>query len=453
MELVKCSEYVIYREYDDTTVLFNVKEKGYAVINSIGSDIWKCIISSLNGVDVDSIANYISREYCTEFDTVIDDVCDFLKDLYYRKMITISDEYYDNNTDSNVSRIDDSQDIENEIIKICQQKNQLYSFTFELTYACNEKCIHCYAVASQDSNQKYMLTMDKCKALIDELYDMKCFHLIFTGGDPFVFRGALDLFKYARMKGFSFDIYTNGQVLGESQALADEISSLYPRTIYISLYGASDSIHDQITGINGSFDKTISAIKYLKAFSNNIVLNVMLMKPNHFEATRIINLAKELGVDYRIGISLIRKNNGDDSPLDYFIDDLSDIQNILRATNGNIVSIDANSDNEKTGLTCGAGTTALCLSPYGDVYPCVSLKRKLGSVFSQSIKDIWFQEERLSYTSALTWENTTKCKSCEYKSLCPHCIGISEAETGNPMECNYCDKRVAEALYKMYLNS
>lgn len=437
------SPHVIFRCYEDITVLYNMIYKNYAVINSLGTDIFN-YLSASNGVDLCSVAKHIAQEYCVDYDVVYDDVSGFIDSLYHQNMVSIGNKF-DEQTVSDLL-VPAKNDIEGDIIRFLQGKHQIYSATFELTYSCNERCVHCYAIPPNPLLEKRHLTLEKCKSLIDELRQMNCFHLIFTGGDPFMFEGFTDLLEYARQQHFSFDIYTNGQAIANRPAIVAQISNLYPRTFYISLYGATAKTHDAITQVSGSFDKTILAIKLLKEANISIVLNVMTMKPNYSEIEMIIDLAKELGVEYRIGLSIIRKNNGDSTPLEYFIDDAAIIEEVLQKSNNDIVSMDVGPSPIQSGLLCGAGATSLCISPNGDVYPCVSLKRKFGSVFDESLHDIWNKPAKKEFVYSLTWENTKKCMDCKFQKYCSHCIGISEAECGDPFECNYCDKLVAQCL-------
>lgn len=443
MGVIKISPHMIHRCYEDMTVLYNIAFKNYAIINSIGSDIFN-YISHSNGSDICAISEYIAQEYHADYNEVYDDVARFVDNLFHQNMVSV-DGKFDEQAISTIL-VPAKNDIEGDIIRFLQDKHQIYSATFELTYSCNEKCVHCYAVLPNSVSNERHLTLEKCKDLINELRQMNCFHLIFTGGDPFMFEGFTDVLKYARYQQFSFDIYTNGQAIANNPTIVDLISSLHPRTFYISLYGATAKTHDTITQINGSFDKTIYAIKLLRRENISVVLNVMIMKPNYTEAEMIMSLAKELGVEYRIGLSIIRKNNGDSAPLAYFIDDVAIIEEVIQKNNYDIVSMDARPSSVQSGLLCGAGTTSLCISPNGDVYPCVSLKHKFGSVFEESLQDIWNRPAKKEFVYSLTWENTKKCMDCKFQKYCPHCIGISEAECGDPFECNYCDKLVAQCL-------
>lgn len=452
MQISYIPTHIVSRNYKDIDVVYNLSNKSIITLSNIASDIWNYIYDNKPYINFKSILNHISTLYDIDDKDIESDISEFINELYESSFIQIDGNSYRKENNS-CSLNTNSFDIEGEIIRLMQEKNQIYTVTFELTYDCNEKCVHCYASYPNNEIPHKVLELEKCKDIIDELYEMKCLHIIFTGGDPFMFKGFIELFKYARDKNFVCDIYTNGQAIANDTKILKEIIPLLPRAFYISLYGSTSEVHDRITGISGSFEKTITTIKQLHEANISVVLNIMIMKNNYYQVKDIIDLAKKLEVEYRIGLSIINKNNGDTTPMNYFIDDKDIIKEIISIVDNNIYSMDITADSEKySKFICGAGTTALCISPDGEVYPCVSLKSSLGSVFNHTIKDIWEGKKRKDLVSSLVWDNTKECSNCKLLSECPHCAGISQAESGDALACNSCDRLIAECLYELKYN-
>lgn len=149
-------------------------------------------------------------------------------------------------------------------------------------------------------------------------------------------------------------------------------------------------------------------------------------------------------------MSLIYTNSGSDSPMNYFVSDKADIKKALRIVNKNMYSFDVALDDIKVGeYMCSAGVTSLSVAPDGTVYPCISLKNALGNINKDSVKSIWYGNKRKEVMDSLRWENTKECSTCKYQSNCPHCPGISQAETGDCFTCNTCDRTIAECLSEM----
>ena len=144
-------------------------------------------------------------------------------------------------------------------------------------------------------------------------------------------------------------------------------------------------------------------------------------------------------------------NTGSDSPMTYFVEDKDAIKKALSIEKERFYSIDQRlgTENEKGVFFCNAGRSSLDVSPDGTVYPCVSLKYPLGNIFEKTISEIWNSDKRTELLTRLSWDNAVKCRECKYVDKCPHCIGISQLETGDMFSCNTCDKVLAECLYEI----
>ena len=177
----------------------------------------------------------------------------------------------------------------------------------------------------------------------------------------------------------------------------------------------------------------------------------MILSENYDDLDGIISLATDLGVEYRVSMSLIYRNDGSDSPMGHFIGDKEKIKNVLRTIRSKVYSVDRPIENkqEQSEFMCGAGVTSMCLSPDGTVFPCVSLKTPLGNINSSTVSEIWSGDARRSIVSSLRWDNTKECNSCPKQSNCPHCAGMSQAESGDMFACNTCDKLIAECISEL----
>lgn len=438
---------VIFRDLEDIVIIKNIRCNEILILEDVSADIWRFLANNVN-VEFTEIVSYISEEYCISQNEIVDDIDGFIMELYDSGVVLIDGKYIDTAFCEVNTQINTDNDFEGQIIKIYQDKGLIYSVTIELTYSCNEKCVHCYANYPSESNRKN-LTIAQIKAMLFDLYHMKCMHITFTGGDPFMFADFVELFEFTRNLGFSCDIFTNAVYLSEHNDILQRILDYRPQAFFISLYGADSKTHENITNTPGTFDKTVTSIRKIRKANVPVVLNVMVLNLNADKIEEIVSFAKELNVDYRVGISLIHKNDGSDLPMEYFIDDKTIIKKILLIEKDRFFSLDQHIGTEKGDFFCGAARTSLAISPDGTVYPCVSLKCALGSIFEDRIADIWCSDKRKNLLSLLTWDNAVKCKDCNYVDNCPHCIGISLLETGDMFSCNTCDRVLAECLYEI----
>ena len=89
---------------------------------------------------------------------------------------------------------------------------------------------------------------------------------------------------------------TNGTLM--TPALADNIKRLNFTQVQVTLLGAKAGTHERITGVKGSFEKTLNAIRLLKDKEINTVLQTTTMKENTSEVEKIKALAGKIGINW-----------------------------------------------------------------------------------------------------------------------------------------------------------
>jgi len=149
---------------------------------------------------------------------------------------------------------------------------------WELTRACELKCLHCRAEA-QHHRHPLELTFDEGKKLIDDIYEMDNPMLVFTGGDPLMRTDVYDIAKYAVKKGVRVSMTPSAtpNVTEEAIKKAKEVG--LARWAF-SLDGPTAEIHDHFRGTDGSFELTMNAIKYLHKLEIPIQINTVISRYN-----------------------------------------------------------------------------------------------------------------------------------------------------------------------------
>src|SRR4030067_412944 len=138
------------------------------------------------------------------------------------------------------------------------EKNRPQSIHFELTNHCNEICIHCFYVKDGTGE----LSTEEIFDIFLQLEDIGVFHVSLTGGEIFVRKDIGDILDFLSRHRFLLTIYTNGTLL--NQSLIEKIAYLRPLSVEISVYGATADVHEAITLVRGSFQKTIGNINALR---------------------------------------------------------------------------------------------------------------------------------------------------------------------------------------------
>src|SRR5688572_31811550 len=93
------------------------------------------------------------------------------------------------------------------------------------------------------SARKRELTTEEHYKLLDELSELGCLWLLFTGGEIFARHDFLDIYRYAKKRGFLITLFTNGTLITER--IADELARIRPFTIEITLYGRTKATRSE----------------------------------------------------------------------------------------------------------------------------------------------------------------------------------------------------------------
>jgi len=81
---------------------------------------------------------------------------------------------------------------------------------------------------------------------------------------------------------------------------------------------------------------------------------------------------------------------------------------------------------------CGVGINTLCMVANGDCYPCAGWQGyKVGSIATQSLRDIWINSNELNYLRCLKRGHFPKCKTCLDQNYCAMCMVRNFNETGD----------------------
>ncbi|MBI3023699.1 MAG: TIGR04053 family radical SAM/SPASM domain-containing protein [Thaumarchaeota archaeon] len=167
---------------------------------------------------------------------------------------------------------------------------------WETTRACPLYCIHCRASAvSQPLLGE--LTTEEGFRLIDDVtsFGRPYPTIIFTGGDPLKRDDLFELMLYASRLGVGFAVSPAVSELLTKDALK-RMRNFGASSVSISLDGATAESHDAIRRKDGTYDRTIDAVKEAVELGLNVQVNTVIMRKNFFDLPRIFHLIKSLGV-------------------------------------------------------------------------------------------------------------------------------------------------------------
>lgn len=324
------------------------------------------------------------------------------------------------------------------LAKIEQRKIPFWAH-LDLTYRCNQKCIHCYCqdLSESFSSNRNEMTYEEVCGLLDELADMGSLHLTLSGGEVFLREDFFDIAFYAKKKHFALKIFSNGSLIDKEAAR--RLAHLSPLQVELSLYGVTADVHDYITQKEGSFRKLIEAVTLLKENNIRVELKSVILKNNFHQANNLQAFARQLGADdCRFTLEVSAKNDGSKDPLRYQVGE-KQVYDFLSRDN-QIQDQDVPlllRDRPLEKPLCGTGVLGCYISPYADVYPCIMLLICMGNIREKSLREIWYSPSALrdELDCLKTYGDVPVCRQCEYVQSCKKCLGMAHLETGDIKKC------------------
>ena len=317
---------------------------------------------------------------------------------------------------------------------------------WDVTYACNLKCKHCYSAAGEVLDHE--LTTEEAMEVIDKLDRLGVTVIAFSGGEPLLRRDIFELVKYANSKGIYTAMATNGTLI--TREIARKLKELGLGFVQISLDGRKET-HDEFRGVNGTFSKTIEGIK--NCVNEGLFVNVAMTvtKLNLGEVPYVINLCENIGVNWFMFYNFVPTGRGKEIvELDLTPEEREELLVYLYEKNKNSnlsllstapqfarVSLQKDATmipthfyNIKRGKTlrdlaefiggCGAGRFYISIRPNGDLQPCVFFPLKIGNILEiDDLDEFWRKSKVLE--ELRNKDILEGCGKCEYRYYCGGC--------------------------------
>ncbi|MDI6886676.1 MAG: radical SAM protein [archaeon] len=319
---------------------------------------------------------------------------------------------------------------------------------WEMTGRCNLKCIHCHAFGGEASHGLRPcppqapeglydeLSKEEGMALIDQIASSGIRTFVFTGGEPLMREDLFELIAYAKSKGFTVFIATNGTMITSEVA---KMLRAFDVGVVIGLDAMNPEIHDAIRGVEGAYDAVIAGIENCIAERLYVHLNIVASTRNFDEIERITDYGARIGVYSYFIYNFVPCGRGEairDDALGN--DDFKALLDLIfkkqREVRAILIPVAAPEYwayvLQRRGIHskrlirflghfiggCLADKGMVYIKPNGDVWACPFLPVQVGNVRKESIDGIWgaLNEFRCEL-------GKTECNGCEYVQVCSGC--------------------------------
>lgn len=335
-----------------------------------------------------------------------------------------------------------------------KDKPQLTNLHIEITSKCNERCVHCYI---PHDNKVSDIEPDLFYDILKQCKNMKLLHLTLSGGEPMLHNSFCDFLRKCKEYDFSVNVLSNLTLLNDE--IIKEMRANPLLGVQVSLYSMDSNIHDEITQMKGSFEKTKNAI--LKLIENDIPLQIScpIMKQNKNCYDDVKNWAKKhkihVGDDYAI---IARYNHSTQNLSNRLsINEIKEvINNIVMNDTSYFEQMEREAEKKKdvtlNDFICSICHSSICIADNGNIYPCAGWQDyNIGNVKETSLKDIWNNSQKIQYLRNLRRKDFPKCIQCPDKEFCTMCMvrNANEDPLGDPLAVNEYFCNIAKLNRKM----
>lgn len=342
----------------------------------------------------------------------------------------------------------------------CNKQNFPIRCIFELTYKCNLRCRHCF----QTDHHSQPLNTGQIKNILKDIAHNGTFDISFTGGEVFMRQDIFDIFEAAHREKFIISVFTNGTLITEK--MAKRLKGYSIKNVNMSIYGPTSDLHDKITGVKGSFNALINAIRFLRSYKIPVILKAKIFKDTFNSYRELKKLAEALDVTiYSFSHMIIPMKDGSrkNRYMSIHGKDLSDYfalmnedgvftkmknnkfiprqkaQPVKAGMNGagsgfaqanpaikDAMAVKPRSFTDAKGAmpelnVCSAAHNTFGINPYGELMPCILSQVSAGSLLKASLKDLWYNSSVLKEWREIKLKDIYKCNKCKLRIICAIC--------------------------------
>jgi radical SAM protein with 4Fe4S-binding SPASM domain len=283
--------------------------------------------------------------------------------------------------------------------------------------------------------------------VIDQLADLGCMKLTFTGGEPIARPDFFSVLEYAWQQRMASVVLTNGTLI--TPATAATLANLHVLELQVSLYGASAQVHETVTRVPGSFPATLDGIQHLSMRGLRVRVMMPVLALNVQEVGAVREICEQLGVTFQRSLSLFPGDDESRTPLSCMASDeqLCWLAKEEMDDKSLYAGVGGATELAQDRPLCTAGIQQLGIGPDGSVYPCGALRLPAGNIHRQEMATIWHASPTLEGLRRTRPSFPEPCLTCQVRQFCFWCPGLSLAMEGSMKVPNHQDCRRTRIFY------
>ncbi|MBQ8959645.1 MAG: radical SAM protein [Ruminococcus sp.] len=475
--LYRLKKNVFYRRYEEIGYIVNKWAQTDRVVNLTGAVFLEVL--SKKSRPFDQICAEVSQKFNAPADMISDDLAEFYgvmeqdgfivsgqsdeeldskdKPFYYANVAPVNLEYIGS---EKILRSDNS--TQEVLSQHFREHPHLVSMQIEITTRCNERCVHCYIPHPAKTKE---MDMELFESILRQANEMGVLSIALSGGEPMSHSRFKDMLRL--ISGYDFSL----SILSDLTLLDDETVCLLKEAriseAAVSLYSMDPQVHDSITLMPGSHEKTLNAIYKLIETEVPVQINCQIMQENCKSADGVLDWAAQHKIHAVTDPVLMARYDLSSGDLDHRIslDQVREVyKSVLEKDGGYRAHVEEKKDKEcvkcdssDEGL-CGVCVSGISVRADGTLCPCAGWQSYiLGDLNKDPLEKIWKESPNVLFLRKLRRRDFPECMECE-EDHCSICMArnANESPTGNMLEVNkhYCKvAKINRALVEELLES
>ncbi len=333
---------------------------------------------------------------------------------------------------------------------------------WELTLACNLKCLHCGSRAGKVRPGE--LSTEEALDVVRQLAALGVRAISVIGGEAYLRRDWIEIIRAITDHGIEAGMQTGGRALTEEKVVRAKEAGL--RACGVSIDGLAD-LHDELRGVKGSFASAMEALGHLKRHGIPSGVNTQITSRTMPQLRNILHAIAAAGAtNWQIQLTVAMGNAVDHPELLLQPYELLDLMPLLdelydeAASMGVLIQPGNNigyfgpyehrwrlADHEEGHWQgCMAGHAVLGIEADGTIKGCPSLPTvgfSGGNVRDLSIADMWKMSSALRFSRDRGLNDLWgRCGDCYYADVCrAGCTWTGTVLFGRPGNNPYCHYR------------
>lgn len=290
--------------------------------------------------------------------------------------------------------------------KLILRQKVLRTVGLVITYDCHYQCEYCSAFLLKKEN-KPVLTVEQIKNIWGQALKLGVIHTNLTGGEPLM-RNIDELCQIIRNltpKKTLISLVTNSLLVTKEKLAKLKKAGL--DTLQLSIESMDPKKNDKLRGVQGSFRKTIEALRWAKELGLNVCLSAVICHDNKEEIEKLLEFAKKEKVFLLLNVAASIGSWQGRNDKKMIEEDIAVFEEFMK---DKYVRNDT-SFNFSGKRECPGGKERIYITAYGDVLTCPLVQVSYGNVLEEPLKKILDRMDSMPFIK-------------EYSRLCKHCFDV-----------------------------